>query len=393
MPKIELPFLDLTAPGFSTRSAQVLKARAQHWCARTPHGIAVLRHRQAGLLLRDRRLRQGSHAWPETVGISGTFADFWRRSVISLEGPPHKDMRRIAQTALAEDHIRALVPQFTASAETLCARLANTGPFDLVDRFTEPFAGLAIAALLDRPPADASTIASDATTLGFAMGLQARDHETEINAACDRLLTMAESMLDGAPDASFVGRLRNAGHADRQSLIDLIVIAIFGGVDTTRAQLSFAGWLFANHPDQWRWLRANTKAIPEAIDEVIRTRPTTTWATREALDDIVFEDIVIRRGETVHVLVHATATDPLTDHSGTFDITARRKPHFGFGGGAHHCLGHFVARTDMAAALAVWLRHWERIDLVGTPEFLPDSGNTSPVTLRVQPVWDPSTTP
>ena len=30
---------------------------------------------------------------------------------------------------------------------------------------------------------------------------------------------------------------------------------------------------------------------------------------------------------------------------------AERKPHFGFGGGIHHCLGHFVARSDMSEAL------------------------------------------
>ena len=35
-----------------------------------------------------------------------------------------------------------------------------------------------------------------------------------------------------------------------------------------------------------------------------------------------------------------------------FDITAEDRPrHFGFGGGWHHCIGHFVARGDMAEAL------------------------------------------
>ena len=35
----------------------------------------------------------------------------------------------------------------------------------------------------------------------------------------------------------------------------------------------------------------------------------------------------------------------------------------------------------MAAALRVMLRRWRAIRLEGEPEFLPDSGNTSPLTL------------
>ena len=82
----DLPYLDLTAADFSTRGTEVLAARTRYWCARTPFGIAVLRHRQAGQLLRDRRLRQGSHAWPKYMGLEGSFSEFWTNSVIGQEG-------------------------------------------------------------------------------------------------------------------------------------------------------------------------------------------------------------------------------------------------------------------------------------------------------------------
>ena len=219
------------------------------------------------------------------------------------------------------------------------------------------------------------------------MGPRAREYETEFNAAVDRLTVLAERLIDNPPQNSFVHRLLKEGDTTRQALIDLTVIAIFGGVDTTRAQLAFAAHLFALHPDQWTWLRDHPDAVPAAIDEVIRTRPTTTWATREALEDVTLDDVTIAAGETLHILVHASATDPAIGHDGNFDIRARRKPHFGFGGGAHHCLGHLVARTDMAAALQVWLRNWRSIELAEDPVFLPDSGNTSPLQMVISPAW------
>ena len=66
-----------------------------------------------------------------------------------------------------------------------------------------------------------------------------------------------------------------------------------------------------------------------------------------------------------------------------FDIEAERKPHLGSGGGAHHCLGHFVARSDMSEALPLLARRLVDPRPDGTPEFLPDSGNTGPVTLPI----------
>ena len=120
---------------------------------------------------------------------------------------------------------------------------------------------------------------------------------------------------------------------------------------------------------------------------MIRTRPTTTWATREALQTVELDGITIPKGATLHILVHATATDPRAGGTTTFDIRARRKVHFGIGGGAHHCLGQFIARTDMAAALTQLLKRWRSIDLAEPPAFLPETGNTSPSRLMITPIW------
>ena len=384
-----LPFLDLQAPGFSTRSDAVHAARADSWCAETPFGLAVLRHRQAGLLLRDRRCRQGSHAWPQKVGLTGSFADFWSRSVISHEGEMHKLQRRVALGALAEPDILALSPFFDQITYDLLDRAGADVEF--VADISEPFAGRAIAALLGLPDTDAQSLAKDASTLGLAMGIKAPTHETAVNAATDRLMALSDAMLDGTTPVtpnSFVPRLQaqadTLGLHDRQMLKDLIVISIFGGVDTTRAQLAFAAGLFADHPEHWTRLRHAPEHVPAAINEVIRMHPTTTWASREAVEDFELDGVQITAGTTLHVLVHATGTDPAARHDGRFDPFAVRKVHFGFGGGAHHCLGQFVARTDMACALRAMLSRIARIEWAGNPVYLPDSGNTSPVAMPLR---------
>ena len=315
--------------------------------------------------------------------------------MISMEGAPHKLIRQVAQSALSSEFVLAKREDFRLSAEKLATSLTRGKDFDFLHQFSEPFAGRAVTALLHLPDNTANQIAEDASSLGLAMGPSALRYQDKINAAYDRLSEMADGLLSkamtGDDKASFAARILAAANKldckDMGALNDLIVIAIFGGVDTTRAQLAFAVELFARYPDQWRWLRRNRDAIPQAIEEVIRTRPTTTWSTREALETFELDGFEIRKGETVHVLVHATGTDPEVGGITGFDVTARRKIHFGFGGGTHHCLGQLVARTDMAEALDVLLGHWTSIHLAAEPEYLPDSGNTSPLTMPIRADW------
>jgi cytochrome P450 len=65
------------------------------------------------------------------------------------------------------------------------------------------------------------------------------------------------------------------------------------------------------------------------------------------------------------------------------DLTASRAPHFGFGGGMHHCLGHYVARIDMQEALKTLARRLPNFTIEAGTENLPDSGNTGPIVMPI----------
>ena len=62
--KPDVPYFDIGDPRFSVSAKEVLTAREHSWFARTPFGLAVLRYEDVSTLLKDRRLRQGSFAWP-----------------------------------------------------------------------------------------------------------------------------------------------------------------------------------------------------------------------------------------------------------------------------------------------------------------------------------------
>ena len=85
----------------------------------------------------------------------------------------------------------------------------------------------------------------------------------------------------------------------------------------------------------------------------------------------------------MQVLSHSAGTDPSAMADTTFDIEGDRASHMGFGGGVHHCLGHFVARTDMSVALPLLARRLRDPRADGPGEWLPMSGNTGPVRFPI----------
>src|SRR4029079_12561904 len=156
---IEVPFLNLSDPDFSTRSPEVREAGERSWCARTPYGIAVLRYEDVGRLLRDPRLRQGSHAWPAHNNVTGRFSDWWHRRLRSRCGEDHARLRRLANPAFSPKPIVALQPKFADLANDIIDKFAGRGRCDFMAEFSEPYATRVTCVLLGldhcegRPPA------------------------------------------------------------------------------------------------------------------------------------------------------------------------------------------------------------------------------------------------
>ncbi len=388
----DVPFLDVADPTFSIRSEQVRQARERNWYARTNYGLAILRYDEVNQLLKSRKLRQGSAAWPAHNGVtSGPFARWWSSWILNQEGEEHFRLRRLLNPAFSKKALSSLTPYFTGLADELIDGFADSGRCEFVSEFAEPYAARVVATLLGLPEQEWRTIAAESATIGLAMGVTLQEDLPKIEQALAGLTAYCDAAVDDRrrhPRDDFTSRLvaaqQDEDRLSEQELRDAMVLVVFGGFDTTRNQLSLAMRTFLDHPDQWQLLAERPELGAAAVEEVMRVNPTTTWVTREALEDFTFEGVDIAAGTTLHMFAESAGTDPRAMDDVAFDITATdRPPHFGFGGGAHHCLGHFVARIDMSVALPLLARRMPDIRYAAAPTWLPDSGNTGAVVLPV----------
>lgn len=388
----QVPYFDVSDPAFSVSSAEVLDARDRGWYARTPYGLAVLRYDQAARLIQHPSLRQGSVAWPAHHGItSGPFADWWASWVLNKEGADHRRLRRLLNPAFSRRHVAAMTARFVALADELISSFDQPSWCEFMSEFAEPYAARVIAIMLGIDEQEWPTIAAESATVGLAMGVQIRRDLARIEAALEKLYAYADAVIADRlvrPRDDFVTTLV-AAHGDgdrltRAELRDSLVLLIFGGFDTTRNQLGLAMQCYIDHPAQWRLLAQRPELGPAAVEEVMRINPTTTWVTREALADFSFDGLEIVAGTTIHLFCAAAGTDPAAFGRPEFDITVAGRPaHLAFGGGAHYCLGHLVARTDMSVALPLLARRLRDPRVSGAATWLPCSGNTGPTRLPI----------
>lgn len=382
---------DLGDPTFDVTSPAVHAARDGSWYVETTWGWAILRYAEASALLRDRRFRQGNARWPAQNGIhSGLFSDWWGETLLSLEGEDHARLRRLLVPAFRNKTIAAMRPRFQALADELVDGFAGRGEVEFISEFAEPYAARIICVLLGLPEEDWHQVAQWADDLGASFSIDVGNQVPRIEAALEGLhghLDPVVAERQAHPRDDLVSTLVQAQEADGLSRHELgvaLVFLAFAGMETTRNQLGLALQTLLAHPDQWRLLAERPDLGANAVEEVMRVNPTVTWVTREALEDVELQGLRIPAGGIVQVLSHAAGTDPAAMPDPSFDITQVRPPHHGFGAGVHHCLGHFVARTDLAVALPLLARRMPDALPDGPGLWLPVSGNTGAVRFPIR---------
>jgi cytochrome P450 len=386
-----IPFLDVKAADFSIRSAPVMAAREQHWYATTPYGIAILRYEDTNALQNDKRLHQGTRRWPEHNGIqSELLVPWWNEMMLSLEGQDHIRIRKLANPAFSPKIIEALKPEFTKLANDLVNDFCEKGSAEFMSEFAEPYSAKVITLLLGLPPELWREIADLATKLGYVFSVTIKQDLPEIEAGLRGILSITQNLIDTHteldPD-SFISTMVQATvdgqKITERELLVMLSFIVFAGFDTTRNQLGLAMQVFTQNPKQWDLLSKDPDLARNAVEEAMRLNPTITWFTREAIEDFEYKDLQIKKGTTLQFFNVPVGSDPAKYESIAMDITKSRAPHFGFGGGMHHCLGHYVARIDMQEALKALAKRIPDFKIDLGAQYLPDSGNTGPITLPI----------
>jgi cytochrome P450 len=282
-------------------------------------------------------------------------------SLLAIEPPQHTRIRRLVSHAFTPRAIAAYGDTIREIATGLLDRAEARGRFDLIEDYASQLPVAVIARIMGIPDDmhdELLGIGNDAA-LTLDPALSWRDFRT-----ADRAIRHAGVLLDEhiatlrrEPGDDLLSELvRISEDGDRLSDEELRVntlLLLGAGFETTVNLIGNAVALLLAHPDQLAFLRSESSAWPNAVDEVLRYDSPVQVTVRVAREDTEVAGQPVKAGRGLVLMLAAANRDPqiFTDPD-RFDVTRPdARLHLAFSAGVHYCLGAQLARLEAAIAL------------------------------------------
>ncbi len=354
-------------------------------------GIGVVtRHADCIRLLSDPAF--GHLTMAESVFRPVTDVEEGLRSMLRANPPTHTRLRRLVSRAFTAGRIA----RFGSLARELAADLLDDaverGEVDLIDAFARPLPLRVICTLLGVPERDEEVFGgwASALTRGLdpdqMMSPAERAARTEGTRGFHEYFTelIARRRVEPADDllSALIAGQEQDDRLAADELLDLCVLLLVAGYETTVNLVSAAVLAFARAPGQYALLRERRELVPAAIEETLRFDPPIQWLARSVLADTEIAGHAVHRGDGVIGVLAAAHRDPdVFPDPDQFDVTrygANRDAgavqparHVGFGQGIHYCLGAPLARLEAEVMLTALLDRVASIEVTADPTYRP----------------------
>jgi cytochrome P450 len=342
-----------------------------HWCF--PH------YEDVNALLRDRRFgRQILHlatreelGWPEPPEHIKVFTDHEKHSLLELEPPVHTRLRGLVNRAFLSRQVERLRPRLVNLCNELIDRFESSGEIDLLAAYATPIPIIIICELLGAP-----------TTMADQFLAWSHDHVAMYMARRDRAV---EDRAVAAVSA-FSEYMRNLVAGRRKSLGDDLLSELIRASDEhgklSEDELVTTAILLLNagHEATVHSLGNAIKALLENdirgnltadhVEEALRFDAPLHMFTRYALEDLEWNGLKLKKGETVGLMLGAANRDPARfPDPHRFDPSRADKSHVSFGAGIHFCIGAPLARLEMEVALQTLFMRLPNLRLASRPQY------------------------
>lgn len=302
------------------------------------------------------------------AGFGALFGgDGSQKVMIAMDGEEHKNARSLLQPVFMPANVNHWKGEMDrVIREDFLAHMVDDGKADIMD-FGLHFPIKIIYQLIGFPN-DYSDKFYDFAAMGLRIIAGLKDDPEEFasalkdsHAAAGDLLVLVEDLVrqrrkDGAKGGDIISQLINAEYEGHQ--MDDKEIAFFArglvtaGGETTSRTFSSIMTLLLQRPEMLARVKADRSLIMRVIDEGIRYEPVATVKVRQAAKDVEIGGMHIPAGALVQGMVaSANRDEAVIERPDDFDIDRKTPMSFTFGGGPHTCIGQFIAKLEIEAAM------------------------------------------
>ena len=309
-------------------------------------------------------------------------------SMIMKDPPEHTRLRNVVSKAFTPRSIAELEPRIREITVRLLDETAMDEPFDIIERLAIPLPITVIAEMLGIDPADRADFKRWSNAIIGTVPMHQMKLRDEFGDYFGRVLDERRAH----PRDDLITRLVTIDDGDAlttDELLSFVMLLLVAGNETTTNLIALSTLYLSRNPDQRDALAADTRAIPNAIEEILRfDGPVHMVPPRIVQRPVTLGGVDLPAGSWVMAILAAANRDPLRfDDPDTFDITRPdASGHVAFGAGIHFCLGAPLARLEGRIALEELLRRAPALHLARPDEPVAFADSSFIRTIHTLPV-------
>lgn len=279
-------------------------------------------------------------------------------TMLNSDPPRHTRLRSLVSQAFTPRMVEQLEPRIREITRELLEPALEAGACDLVAALAYPLPVIVIAEILGIPPEDRAQFKewSDEVVASLGTGLGGgRQVRAEVFEEMREYFTrMTEERRRHPRNDLITGLVEAEQDGERLTfpdLLQMLILLLVAGNETTTNLISNAMLSFMEHPDELAKVEANPALTPSALEEVLRFNSPVQATARRPTRDVELRGRTIPAGMVTLVWLAAANRDPAQfPEPLRFDVTRSPNRHLAFGMGIHFCLGAPLARLEARVA-------------------------------------------
>ena len=352
--------IDLNDPEFLANRRESYRALRTHapvsWTELDGEIAMVLtRYGDVDAVMRssDSAVQPSAGAFPTNIG-SGPSAEFYKRSLPSIDHPEHSMLRRIIAPVFSPQSIATMEDWVTQTVDRELDALAARPVANAVEIGHAVAVGV-ICKVLRVPDEDGDGLTQKVNDLVqiFSQSSLTGEVLDRTDKAAIEIADYFSALIDSLPDlpeTDFMGALvaaERAGTIDREECLALVTDVLLGNYHTTVVSITNAVNAFASFPDQHRLLVEQPELAASAWEEVLRFEAPVHFRLRYVRAPVAIGDVTIEPGTRLMLgFASANWDESVFEDPDRFDIARAPIRHFAFGSGRHFCLGAPLSRLE-----------------------------------------------
>jgi hypothetical protein len=277
---------------------------------------------------------------------------------IAFDPPEHTRYRKVLQPFFSPRALSRMMPSLQSQALALIDELAERGSCDAVADLAVPYPSQVFLTLFGLPLDDRERLLAWKDAV-IDLAMEPSSPDSDLTAAME-LFGYVNEFVGARRQSPRDDLLSDLLHAEDglndQEAVGLSFLFVLAGLDTVTAAIGFALWKLAVNPELRARLRGDGEKIGEFIEEMIRLEPPVPYVPRVVTRDHEFGGVTVPAGTLVHLCLGSANRE---DAEGVLplepQLDGETRRHWGFGGGAHRCLGSHLARMELRLVLTNWL--------------------------------------